>query len=79
MALKLAGATYEEVHAAGGGINRTVTATRAASHGDLTALALDRLDKMAACGTTYVEIKSGYGLDWETELKMLQVQRFIAP
>lgn len=73
MGLKLAGATYDEVHAAGGGINRTVTATRQASHGTLTMTALRRLDKMTAAGTTHVEIKSGYGMDWETELKMLQV------
>jgi imidazolonepropionase len=71
--LKLAGATYEEVHAAGGGIGFTVKATRAASEDELLQLALQRLDAMMRGGTTSCEIKTGYGLDWATELKMLRV------
>jgi imidazolonepropionase len=69
---RLAGATYAEIAAAGGGIVSTVTATRAASETDLVAGAARRLDEMLACGTTTCEIKSGYGLDVETELKMLR-------
>ena len=59
MGLKLAGATYDEVHAAGGGINASVHATRDASVGELVAAASRRLDRMLAAGTTHVEIKSG--------------------
>ncbi|KAF0689400.1 Aste57867_19162 [Aphanomyces stellatus] len=72
-AMKLAGATYMEVAASGGGINRTVRATRASSESELLALLNKRLDRMLKCGTTTVEAKSGYGLDTETELKMLKV------
>jgi imidazolonepropionase len=72
-ALKLAGATYEDVHAAGGGIGFTVQATRAASEAQLLASTLQRLDAMLRGGTTSCEIKTGYGLDWATELKMLRV------
>jgi imidazolonepropionase len=57
--LKLAGATYDEVHAAGGGINASVHATRDASVGELVAAASRRLDRMLAAGTTHVEIKTG--------------------
>lgn len=71
-AMKLAGATYEEVHAAGGGINFTVKATREASETRLNELLLTRLDSMMRAGTTTCEVKSGYGMDWETELKMLR-------
>jgi len=71
--LKIKGADYLEILAAGGGIISTVKATRAASQEDLVAGALLRLDKMLACGTTTCEIKTGYGLDAETELKMLRV------
>lgn len=71
MADKLAGATYDEVHKRGGGINFTVRATKRASTEHLTQLALKRLERMAAAGTTHVEIKSGYGLDWPTELKVV--------
>ena len=74
---RLGGATYEEIARAGGGIVSTVAATRAASEEDLYASALKRLDGLTATGVTTVEIKSGYGLDRETELKMLRVARRI--
>jgi imidazolonepropionase len=69
---RLSGATYAEIAAQGGGIVSTVAATRAASEADLVAAARPRLREMLACGTTTVEIKSGYGLDLESELKMLR-------
>jgi imidazolonepropionase len=69
---RLAGATYAEIAAAGGGIVSTVTATRAASEEDLVRESRVRLDEMLACGTTTCEIKSGYGLDVESELRMLR-------
>jgi imidazolonepropionase len=72
---RLAGATYAEIAAAGGGIARTVTATRIASEDELVALARVRLDEMAACGTTTCEAKSGYGLTVETELRQLRAIR----
>jgi imidazolonepropionase len=73
---RLAGETYASIAASGGGIVSTVTATRAATEDDLTAQARTRLDGMLACGTTTCEIKSGYGLDLEAELKMLRaIQR----
>ncbi len=71
--LKIKGAEYLDILAAGGGIISTVRHTRAASDEDLINGALGRLDKMLACGTTVCEIKTGYGLDTETELKMLRV------
>lgn len=71
--MKLAGKTYQEILQAGGGILRTVEATREASADELLAGLLRHLDTMLAHGTTTVEIKSGYGLDTETELKMLDV------
>ncbi|MDM7922455.1 MAG: imidazolonepropionase [Pyrinomonadaceae bacterium] len=71
--LKIKGAEYLDILAAGGGIISTVRNTRAATEEDLTQAALKRLDKMLACGTTTCEIKTGYGLDTETELKMLRV------
>ncbi len=70
--LKIKGAEYLEILAAGGGINSTVKATRDASVEQLVEHASKRLDKMLASGTT-AEIKTGYGLDTETELKMLAV------
>ncbi|OIQ32632.1 MAG: imidazolonepropionase [Roseobacter sp. MedPE-SWchi] len=73
--LRLNGASYEEVARAGGGIVSTVTATRAASVDDLIRQALPRLDAMLAEGVTTVEVKSGYGLDRETELNMLRAAR----
>ncbi len=72
---RLAGATYAEIAAAGGGILSTVRATRAASEEDLVAATLPRLREMLACGTTTAEVKSGYGLDAESELKMLRAVR----
>jgi imidazolonepropionase len=73
--MKLAGATYMEVHAAGGGIHFTVRHTRAASEDELLKLLIGRLRRMGRFGTTLVEAKSGYGLDLDTELKMLRVLR----
>jgi imidazolonepropionase len=75
--LRLKGASYEEVARAGGGIVSTVSATRAASEADLLADALVRVDALIAEGVSTVEIKSGYGLDTDTELKMLRVAREI--
>jgi len=75
---RLAGATYAEVAAQGGGIVSTVRATRAASEDDLVDATRPRLAEMLACGTTTVEVKSGYGLDLETELRMLCALRRLA-
>ena len=70
---RLGGATYAEIAAAGGGIVSTVAATRAASEDGLVEhVTRARLDEMLACGTTTCEIKSGYGLSLEAELKMLR-------
>ncbi len=69
---RLAGATYAEIATAGGGIVSTVAATRAASEGELVDQTHRRLDEMLACGTTTCEIKSGYGLSLESELKILR-------
>lgn len=76
--LRLNGATYEEVARAGGGIVSTVTATRKATEADLLQDALTRVDTMLAEGVTMIEVKSGYGLDRDNELKMLRVARQIA-
>ena len=76
--LRLNGASYEEVAKAGGGIVSTVTATRTTSPEALLADALIRVDALIAEGVTLIEVKSGYGLDQETELKMLRVARQIA-
>lgn len=70
---KLQGKTYQEILSEGGGIHRTVDAVRGASRGALLSNLLAELDLMLAHGTTTVEIKSGYGLDLETELQMLDV------
>ncbi len=75
--MRLEGASYEEVARAGGGIVSTVTATRNASEDGLLANALKRVDAMLNEGITTLEVKSGYGLDVETELKMLRVARRI--
>lgn len=72
-ALKLAGASYMDIHKAGGGIAYTVEHTRAASAESLLASLLARLDRALALGTTLLEAKSGYGLELDTELKMLRV------
>jgi len=73
--LRLKGASYEEIARAGGGIVSTVTATRKASEADLVASALPRLDALIGEGATTVEIKSGYGLDTETEMRQLAAAR----
>jgi len=75
--MRLNGATYEEVARAGGGIISTVKATRGASEAELLANALTRVDAMLAEGVSVIEVKSGYGLDTETELRMLSVARAI--
>uniref|UniRef100_A0A671G1S7 Probable imidazolonepropionase n=1 Tax=Rhinolophus ferrumequinum TaxID=59479 RepID=A0A671G1S7_RHIFE len=72
-AMKLAGATYMDIHQAGGGINFTVERTRQASEEELFSSFQQRLQCMKRAGTTLVECKSGYGLNLETELKMLRV------
>ncbi|MAT38333.1 MAG: imidazolonepropionase [Ectothiorhodospiraceae bacterium] len=72
-ARRIAGETYAEIGASGGGINTTVKAVRAASKVELTEYALHRLDSCLEFGTTTVEIKTGYGLDEENEKKMLEV------
>jgi imidazolonepropionase len=73
--IRLAGATYEEVARAGGGIVSTMKATRAASEDELIASALPRLDALIAEGVTTVEIKSGYGLSLRDEAKQLSAAR----
>lgn len=70
---RLAGATYAEIAAAGGGILSTVRATRAASEHELVTQTRPRLAEVLAAGTTTCEAKSGYGLDTATELRMLRV------
>ena len=72
---RLNGASYEDIAHDGGGIASTVRATRAASIDELVDLALPRLDALIAEGATCIEIKSGYGLDVEDELKMLRAAR----
>lgn len=76
--LRLEGASYEEIARAGGGIVSTMRATRAASEAELVASALPRIDALLAEGVTTIEIKSGYGLDTESELRMLRAARRIA-
>jgi imidazolonepropionase len=73
--MRLEGASYEEIARAGGGIVSSVNATRALSVNDLIATALPRLDTLLAEGVTTIEVKSGYGLSIESELKMLQAAR----
>ncbi len=73
--LRLNGASYEEISRNGGGILSTVTATRNASENELLAQSLPRLDALLSEGVATIEIKSGYGLDIETEIKMLRVAR----
>lgn len=74
---RLEGVSYTEIARAGGGILSTVNATRAAREEELLASALRRVDALIAEGVTALEVKSGYGLDQETELKMLRVARQI--
>jgi imidazolonepropionase len=73
--LRLEGASYEDIARNGGGIAATVQLTRAADEAALLASALPRLDALIADGATTIEIKSGYGLDRDSELKMLRVAR----
>jgi imidazolonepropionase len=76
--MRLNGASYEEIARAGGGILSTVTATRTATEADLVAAALPRIDAVIAEGVSVIEVKSGYGLDRDTELRMLRAARQIA-
>jgi imidazolonepropionase len=73
--MRQSGASYAEIAAAGGGILSTVAATRAADEAALVAQALPRLDALIAEGVATVEVKSGYGLDHDTELRMLSAAR----
>ncbi|MBI1778075.1 MAG: imidazolonepropionase [Proteobacteria bacterium] len=73
--LRLQGASYEDIARAGGGIRSTVAATRAADEATLLASARRRLQALMAEGVTTIEIKSGYGLDRPTEIRMLQIAR----
>ncbi len=75
--MRQTGASYEEIMRAGGGIFSTVEATRLASNEELLSGALVRVDRLISEGVTTVEIKSGYGLDIETELRMLRVARML--
>ncbi|MEY3082824.1 MAG: hypothetical protein RJA94_2809 [Pseudomonadota bacterium] len=72
---RLTGVSYADIAKAGGGIAATVRMTRAESEADLAASALRRLDALLAEGVTTIEVKSGYGLDRDTEMKMLKVAR----
>jgi len=74
---RLRGITYEEIARNGGGIQSTVKATRAATEDELFQQSLKRARALVASGVTTIEIKSGYGLDWPTELKMLRVAKLI--
>jgi imidazolonepropionase len=76
--MRLEGATYEEIARAGGGIVSTVDATRAAGEERLLFDALPRVDALIAEGVTTIEVKSGYGLDVDTEVAMLRAARRIA-
>jgi len=73
--LRLTGVPYAEIAKAGGGIMATVRATRSSSDEELAESALKRLDSLLAEGVTTIEIKSGYGLDHDTELRMLKVAK----
>jgi imidazolonepropionase len=74
---RLAGASYEEIAAAGGGIRSSVRATRDASDDELVEGAVRRASALAAGGVTTIEVKSGYGLDLDTELRLLRIARRI--
>ncbi len=74
-ARRCAGATYEEIAAQGGGIVASVEATRKASKGELLKLAIERVEKAKSYGVRTLEIKSGYGLDLKTEVKVLEVAK----
>lgn len=76
--MRLQGMSYEEIAKAGGGILSTVKATRAATNSELRAAASTRLEALVAEGVTTVEIKSGYGLDVENELRCLRIAQSLA-
>ncbi|MBX7532622.1 imidazolonepropionase [Qipengyuania sp. 1XM1-15A] len=76
-AMRLGGASYEEIARAGGGIRSTVKATREASDEELLAAALVRVDDLLADGVAVIEVKSGYGLTIDHEMRMLRVARSI--
>jgi imidazolonepropionase len=76
--MRLEGSSYEEIARSGGGIVSTVAATRAATKDELVSGALARVDAMIAEGVSTIEIKSGYGLDIDNELKMLRAARAVA-
>lgn len=78
MLMRLQGATYLDILKSGGGINKTVEATREASFNELKRLGMNRLNQLMKHGTTSVEIKSGYGLNEETEHKLLDVINFLS-
>jgi imidazolonepropionase len=73
--LRISGATYEQILAAGGGIRSTIGATQSACEEELVALALPRLHALMNSGATVVEVKSGYGFTAQAEIKMLEVIR----
>jgi imidazolonepropionase len=73
LTIQLSGATYMEIHKAGGGINFTVENTKNASEEVLEKSLNERLSAAMRTGTTFVECKTGYGLEWETEYKLLRV------
>jgi imidazolonepropionase len=73
--MRLQGATYMEIMNSGGGIHATTRATQAASHEELFNESYERLNKFLLHGVTTVEAKSGYGMEWETELKQLEVAK----
>jgi imidazolonepropionase len=75
--LKLKGATYEEIAKAGGGINTTVSAVRKSSFEELVELSIPRIQNFIKQGVTSLEIKSGYGLDFENEIKLLKVINYL--
>lgn len=75
---RLNGVSYQQISQQGGGINATVSATRAASEETLVALAQERLTRLSREGVTLLEVKSGYGLDLPTEEKMLRVAARLA-
>ncbi|WP_137044135.1 imidazolonepropionase [Pseudolabrys sp. FHR47] len=75
--MRLNGASYEDIARAGGGIVSTVKATRGADEKELIRQSLPRLDRLIAEGVTTIEIKSGYGLDTETEKRMLRAARML--
>jgi len=76
--MRLNGASYTEIANTGGGIVSTVSATRAMSVADLVRSALPRVDALLKEGVSVIEVKSGYGLDRDTELRMLQAARLLA-